>query len=132
MLSKKKKVGLLILSAVVLIAVLSGVYFLTRNQADNQTKTITVEVVFSDTERKEHSIKTSEEYLRGALEQEKLIEGEESQYGLFVITVDGATADASKQQWWCFTKNGETLMEGVDTIPIADQEHYEITLKTGF
>ena len=45
-------------------------------------------------------IRTDEEYLRGALEQEDLIEGTESEYGLYVLTVDGETADESEQQWW--------------------------------
>ena len=33
---------------------------------------------------------------------------------------------------WCFTKAGEMLMTGVDTTPIADGDHYEIELKTGW
>ena len=36
------------------------------------------------------------------------------------------------QEWWCFTKNGETLMTGVDDTMIADGEHYEATLTVGW
>ena len=66
------------------------------------------------------------------LEQEGLVAGEESEYGLFVKTVDGYTADDSNQEWWCFTKNGESLTTGVDTTPIADGEHFEATLTVGY
>ena len=66
------------------------------------------------------------------MEQEKLIAGDESEYGLFVKTVDGRTADDAKQEWWCFTKGGETLMTGVDDTPIADKEKFEITLTVGW
>ena len=72
------------------------------------------------------------ENLRGALEQESLIAGSESDYGLYVVTVDGETADEAQQQWWCFTKSGEMLMTGVDDTMIADGDAYEITLTTGW
>ena len=46
--------------------------------------------------------------------------------------VDGESADASQQQWWCFTKDGEMLMTGVDDTMIRDGEKYEITFTTGW
>ena len=72
------------------------------------------------------------EFLRQALEEQKLVEGEESQYGLYVKTVNGVTADDAKEEWWCFTKDGEDVMTGVDSTPVADGDHFEITLKTGY
>ena len=102
--------------------------------AEPQTgaKTITVEIIVDGTDTVSRSITTDAEYLRGALEEEDLIAGEESQYGLFVKTVNGITVDDSKQQWWCFTKGGEDLFTGVDDTPIADGDAFEITLKTGY
>ena len=81
---------------------------------------------------KDFAFATDAENLRGALEEQKLIEGTESEYGLYVLTVDGETADEGAQQWWCFTKGGEMLMTGVDDTMIADGESYEITLTTGW
>lgn len=49
-----------------------------------------------------------------------------------VTTVNGVTADSSLEEWWCFTKGGETLNTGVDSTPIADGDHFEITLTTGY
>ena len=49
-----------------------------------------------------------------------------------MTTVNGVTVDDSKQQWWCFTQDGEMLMTGVDTTPIADGDHFEITLTEGY
>ena len=51
-------------------------------------------------------IYTDAEYLRAALEQENLIEGTESQYGLYATSVDGEAADESKQEWWGYSVNG--------------------------
>ena len=77
------------------------------------------------------SITTEAEYLRGALEEENLIAGEESQYGLFVKSVNGITADDGKQQWWCFTKGGEDLFTGVDDTPIHHGDAFKLVYTIG-
>lgn len=45
-------------------------------------KTITLTVVYADASTKDFTITTNEDYLRGALEQEKLIAGDESGVGI--------------------------------------------------
>lgn len=135
-LNKKLIAGVVALIAV--IAILLGVYLNNRQPATSGSKTITVSVfdtVGSAEASNTATITTDEEYLRGALEQEDSgisISGSESEYGLFVTTVDGVTADDSKQQWWCFTKGGEMLNTGVDSTPIADGDTFEITLTEGY
>lgn len=93
---------------------------------------ITLMVVHKDGSEKEFPIATKEQYLRAALEAESLIAGEESEYGLFVKTVDGETADDAKQEWWCLTKDGEMTETGVDAIEIADGDKFEFTLTVGY
>ena len=127
-----KKVWLAVAALVVAVAVVLGIYFVTRPAPQQGGKTITVQVVLLEGEPSDFTIQTDEEYLRGALESIDLIEGSESEYGLFVTTVNGVTVDDSKQQWWCFTQDGEMLMTGVDTTPIADGDHFEITLTEGY
>lgn len=126
---KNKK--LIIILATVLV-VLAGVFLVVNHLNQPQTiegaKTIEVEVVFADGSTKDHTIHTDEEFLRGALEQEELISGSESEYGLYVTTVDGVTADDAQKQWWCFNQDGVMLNTGVDSTPIADGDHYEIVL----
>lgn len=135
-LNKKLIAGVVALIAV--IAILLGVYLNNRQPTTNGSKTITVSVfdtVGSTEASNTATITTDEEYLRGVLEQEDSgisISGSESEYGLFVTTVDGVTADDSKQQWWCFTKGGEMLNTGVDSTPIADGDTFEITLTEGY
>ena len=128
---KKSVVAGLVLAVMVLAALLCWKSF--APQAVEGDKTITVEVVHGDGSTKEFTINTDNETLRGALEEEEgLIAGEESEYGLFVTAVDGETADSAKEEWWNFTKNGEALMTGVDTTMIADGEQYEITFTVGY
>ena len=77
-------------------------------------------------------IHTDQETVGAALLELGLIAGEESEFGMFVKTVDGETADDSKQEWWCLTKGGETWTSGVDSTEIADGDAFEFTLTTGY
>ena len=66
------------------------------------------------------------------LEENQLASGTEGAYGTFITTVDGETADESKEQWWCITKEGEMVSTSADQAPIADGDQYELTLKEGY
>ena len=96
--------------------------------APTSTITITLEVVGPDGSSKEHKVSTdSSKNLGQALMDAGLIEGEEGAYGLYVKVVDGITADYDvDQSWWGLYKDGEMLMTGVDSTPIADGDHFEL------
>lgn len=127
-----KKTIIAIAVAAVLIAAFIACYFAFAQKADAGEKNITVQVVHADGSAAEWEINTDSENLRGALEQEDLIDGDDSGETLFVTTVDGYTADSAKEEWWCFTKGGEMMMTGVDDTMIADGDKYEITLTVGY
>ena len=127
-----KKIILAAAALVALVAILIGCWLAFGPKGTAGSKTISVEVTFADESTKDFTITTNEEFLRGALEQEKLIEGSESDYGLYVLTVDGQTADEAQQQWWRFDKDGQMLETGVDTTPVADGDNFEIVLVTGW
>lgn len=129
---KSKKLWLLVAALVVLIAAFLLIYRQFAPQPVAGAKTLTVSVTHGDGSQNALTLHTDAEFLRGALEEERLIFGTESEFGLYVLTVDGETADESLQQWWMFTKNGEQLNTGVDATPIQDGEAYEITLQTGW
>ena len=114
----------LVVLAIIFVAIY-GV-FMPRGQAGG--KTIGLTVVFSQDNQKEYKIHTDAENLGDALKEEKLVDGTQGEYGLYIETVDGVTAAASNQEWWCITKGGETLNTSADLTPIADGEHYELTL----
>ena len=63
---------------------------------------------------------------------EGLIAGSESEYGLYINTVNGITADWDKDQtYWAFYINGEYAMTGVDTTEITEGATYGLTLTKG-
>jgi cell division protein YceG involved in septum cleavage len=122
--------GVIILA--VLIIAFSLVYAFALAKPAVGNKSIRVEIVQTDGAKKSIDIKTNAEYLRQALEEQKLIQGKESATGLYVLTVNGRTVDEANKEWLCFTKNGEALMTGVDTTPIKDGDKFEITFTVGW
>lgn len=127
--SKNKRAVIALVIIVVMIVAVILCVTLVNNSGK---KTITVDVTHLDGTTNTFTIKTKEEFLRGALDQENLIEGTDSDFGLWVTAVDGETADDAKEQWWGFTKSGEYVDTGVDSTPIADGDHFEFTLNTGY
>jgi len=128
---KNKKTLIAVIILIVAVILAGAAWMIWKPTGTTGSKAIVVEVITDDSS-KEYKIKTDSEFLRGALEEAELVEGSESEYGLFVTGVAGITADDSKQQWWCFTKGGEDLFTGVDDTPIADGDHFEATLTTGW
>ena len=95
-------------------------------------KSISVTVVHGDQSVRTVELDTDAKYLQEALEAQKLIAGEPSDYGLLVTTVDGETADTAAQEWWSFSRDGAMLETGVGTTPVTDGAAYEIALQTGY
>ena len=104
--TKKRNLIWALVALVAVVAIFAGVYFATRPDTAAGAKHITVTVVHKDATERVVEIDTDEEMLRGALEQVDLVQGSDSEYGLFITTVDGYTADDSAQEWWCVTKGG--------------------------
>lgn len=76
-------------------------------------------VVDKDGNETNFEIHTDKEIVGDALLELELIAGEESEYGLFVKTVNGIIADYNEDQtYWAFYVNGEYATSGVDTTPI--------------
>lgn len=133
--AKKNNLKTIIITCVVLAVFIAGfliAYKVFYDKPVEGEKTITVDVVLADGTTKSYEIKTVAEFLRGALEEKSLVAGTESEFGLYVLTVDGVTADEAKQEWWSFTKSGETLTTGIDMTVITDGDHFEITLTVGW
>ena len=138
---KNKKVLIALIALVLVAAALVTVYFLTRPAADGGStytsegdlivgsKTVTVQIKYDNVD-KEVVLHTDAEFLSGALLEKKLIEGTDTEYGLFITTVDGRAADDAAHEFWGIYKNGEMTPTGADSIAISDGEHYELILGT--
>ncbi len=131
--NKNFKRTLITVAAVVLVIIaMVLVYNQFKPKAVEGAKEVGIEVVIPDEATKEFTLHTDAEYLRQALEEADLMKGTESGYGLFITEVNGHAANDANQEWWCITKGGEPVNNGVDTIAIADGDQYEITLTVGY
>ncbi len=94
------------------------------SKGDGQT-TFEFGVVFADGSEKRYTVKTDEKTVGAALLKEGLIEGEDGDYGLYVKTVGGVTADYDTDgTYWAFYVNGEYASSGVDSTEIKSGETY--------
>lgn len=127
---KNKGVIIALVALVCAAALFVGAYFATRGETAQGGKELTIQIVHGNGETKEFTIRTDAEYLGDALlEHEELgVIGEDGPYGLYIKEVDGEAASDADQTFWSVSLNGESLMVGADSQPIADGEHYELVL----
>lgn len=117
---------------ILVIAVLVGVYFATKPQAQAGGKEITVVVVHADGNEKRFSYQTEEEYLGPVLLVEKLVEGEMAQYGLEISKVDGEEANWEKDQsYWAVYIGEEYASTGADGVVLTDGGVYKLVYTKG-
>ena len=86
----------------------------------------------TDTEGAESSftIHTDKENVGDALTEIGIIAGEEGDYGLYVKTVNGVTADYDVDQtYWAFYINGEYASTGVDHTPVTAWDTYSFKVE---
>lgn len=78
------------------------------------------------------TVHTDEENLGAALTANSLVEGDQTEYGLYIKTVNGIRADYDLDgAYWAISKDGEATPTGADTTAIAAGEHYELTYTEG-
>ena len=130
---KNKKTNLIAVIVLVVVLAAAGLMYMKFKPGTTAgDKEITVKVSALENGEESFTYQTDAEYLGEVLTANKLIEGEDGQYGLFITTANGVKADDSKQQWWCITKDGEQVNTSADQTPIQDGEQYELTLTEGY
>ena len=125
--NKKKLLGILLI--VVLVAAMALVYGKFSEKPVEGSKNITIEVVNSKEESKVYELKTDAEYLLGAMEETDglTFEGEEGEFGMSIMTVNGETADFNVDaSYWAFYVNDEYCNYGVSEQPVEDGDAFSI------
>lgn len=87
-------------------------------------------VTDQDGRETQFQIHTDKETVGEALQELDLIDGEEGEYGLFVKTVNGITADYDADGvYWAFYINGEYATSGVDVTEITEGDSYALKVE---
>ena len=130
-----KKKNRVVLAVICLLAAATALFLVWKavfpKPAEGQ-KQLTVIVIHRDGSNRSFSLDTQEGYLGRALVEAGIVADDQGDYGLYIQTADGETADSAKQEWWCVTKGGEKVSTGADSTPIAQGEQYELTLTVGY
>lgn len=132
---KNKKLILAVVALVAVVAILLGVYLLTRPATSQGAKTISVTVVHSDGSSKNFEYHTDEEFLGPVLLAEGLVIGNEGPYGLEIKSVDGEEAvwkaGEAHGAYWALYIGEEYAMSGADTTPVADGDTFKLVYTVG-
>lgn len=136
--SKKLLVTLLVVLIAVMALIITGC---TNNSQDEPTTTEPVQTteqtsaivkgegenafvfiaVDLDGNSTHYMIKTDKETVGEALVENGLIAGDDSEYGLYVKTVNGITLDYDKDgKYWAFYEENAYANQGVDQTPIKE------------
>lgn len=133
---RKNTKGILIacVALVIVVAALFILYPLLREQPVSGAKAVTVSIVHKDGATRMLDLQTDQEYLYDAImeEDDTLIKGDMLDFGLYIKTVDGETADEANQEWWRLSKDGEMTSTGISQTPIADGDQFELALVAGW
>lgn len=126
--SRGPVIALLVLVAVVGLCL--TFWLARRPEANEGTKALTVQVIHGDGSVRDFAIRTDADDLAQALlEHEPLgVKGDDGPFGLYIQTVDGETASDAEQTFWSISRDGTALTTGASSQPVADGEHYELTL----
>lgn len=87
-------------------------------------------VVDKDGNETKFEIHTDKETVGEALLEHNLIAGDQSEYGLYVKTVNGITADYDVDKtYWAFYINGEYAQTGVDSTKVTAGDSYSFKVE---
>ena len=125
----------MVIAAIVLVILMVAVYFLSRPKPVQGEKHIRVEVKNEAGAVTSYEEDTNAEYLAEALaELQKnspfTYEAVESDYGLYLISVNNEEADYNKTQtYWTIYVNGEYGSYGISEQPVSDQDVYTLAIE---
>ena len=124
---KNKKLVIAAIALVVVIGLMVGIWMATRPETQEGSKGYTVTVVHKDGTAKNFAYRTDAEYLAEALLEAGLVSGEDSQYGLTIITVDGEAAVWEKDNaYWAIWIGEEMAMTGAGETPVYDGSTFKL------
>ena len=78
------------------------------------------------------TLHTDLDTLADALLEAKIVEGDDTEFGLYIKTVNGILADYNvDQSFWSLCQNGEMMMTGASSTPVAGGEAFELIYTKG-
>lgn len=128
---KNKKLIITAATLVAIIAILLGVYAVTRPDAVEGEKNVTIVIVYQDGTEKTLEYTTDAEHLADLLITEGVIDGYESEFGYTVTTVDGIYLDWAKDNaYWALYEGDAYATESAAGIVLIDGGVYKLVYES--
>ncbi len=128
--NNKKRI-LAVIAVAVAIALLAGIYIMTRPEAQEGSKAITVTVVHANGREVTFTYKTDAQKLGAFLEEKNLISSKGADSGMF-HTVDGEKADWNvNKSYWAFYEGDTYALTGIYDAVITDGAVYKLVYTIG-
>ena len=122
----------MMLCSLLIAASALGLVSCTEEKTPDLSKTFTLQVVDANGQESTHTITSDKKTVGEALLDEKLIEGEEGAYGLYVKKVCGISADYETDgTYWAFYVGDAYATHGVDQTEITDGATYAFKVEKG-
>lgn len=122
-----KKIAIAITVLAAIIVIFAVIYVIAKPKANQGSKAVTIEVTDNEGKITTYETKTDAEYLGEVFAEidDLTVEGTEGDYGLYIDTVNGLTADyAEDGAYWSIYVNGEYGNYSADQQPVADGDVY--------
>lgn len=125
---KNKKLILMAVALVAVIAILAGISALAKPEAVEGSKQVTILIVHKDGQEKKLEYGTDLEYLADLLLEKELVTGYASEeYGFTIESVDGVTADWAKDNaYWALYEGEEYANTSAAGIVLTDGGVYKL------
>ncbi len=125
---KNKKLIVSLISLVLIVAVMIGVYFATRPTGVEGGKNVTIVIVYEDGTEKKLEYATDCEFLSELLLEKELVTGYTSEeYGFTIESVDGIMLDWSKDgAYWALYEGEEYAITSAAGIVLTDGGVYKL------
>lgn len=129
---KRAKLSLALLALLALVALFTSLYLSSRPAAAPGLKAVTVEVVHKDETTRAFHYETGKEYLGDLLLSEGLVKGDQGQFGLYILEVDGERADYDLDKaYWALFVGEDYATQGADVTPLQDGDEFRLVYTLG-
>ncbi len=123
-----------IVAIVLCIGLFVGLYLKFAPKPDAGTKAYEVEVTYDD-QSKKYSGKTDAAYLIELMDELKqsedfTYESMSSDFGAYITSVNGVSADDASKTYWAIYVNGEYGQYGADQQPVNDGDAFRFSLES--
>ena len=125
---KNKKLIIVAVAFLAVIALMAGVFFATRPEAVEGTKNVTIVIIHKDGAEKTLTYTTDAENLAELLLDKELATGYSSEeYGFTIESVDGVTADwVADSAYWALYEGDEYAVTSAAGILLTDGGVYKL------